>query len=274
MRSRNDISWWVLLVLIAASVGCSQPEPAAPGTAFYPDQGNLFSQSEAERDSVLAALATVRQQAFQEAFSLLPEYVFTRYTRTEQFDDEDYLVAYTERTVHHTQENDVRSTTVESADSAGAFDFGFFKRFVSENVDDIDPVNLAPHLIPKDPPYLAARNYDLYLYRFLSDTLLWDAMARVIEIRARPEAADGKNIRRVRLFVDRGTNELVAMYLERIDLALFFREESQYYVHIRRAPDGEWVPYNSRFHTLIRTPLQTAQQFRTVSTYYDYAPVG
>ena len=157
-----------------------------------------------------------------------------------------------------------------SADSAGRFDYGYFSRFVSENVADQIPEDLTRYIVPEDPAYLSERNRDAYVYRFLPDTLMWDMVARVVEIRARPAEGDGQNIRRVRLYIDRSSQTLIAMFVERIDLAMWFREESRFYVHIRPAPSGRWVPYNTRFESRISVPFRPTQLFRTVSTYYNF----
>lgn len=252
-------------------VGCAeQKEKGVPGEHFYPVSTNPYNQAQTERDSVFAYLSSIDQQSFRTAFTRLDQKNFTRYTRTEQFDGEDYLIAFEERILRHQGPSDEREVMMMDRDSAGTFDYGYFSRFVSQTVDSRDPTDLARYIVPDDPAYMSARNQHAYVYRSLSDTLMWDAVARVIEVRARPEEGDGQNIRRVRLFVDRGTNRLIAMYLERIDLAMWYREESQFYVHIRPAPNGSWLPYNTRFETKIRVPFRSDQRFRTVSTYYQF----
>ena len=220
-------------------------------------------------DSVATLLSGVDDTAFRAAFTGIDDYRYTRYTRTEQFDTDDYLVAFRENVFRAGWEEGIRQINVQQEDSAGTFDFGFFDRFTSSNMSGLDPVDLVQYLLPEDPPYLLGRNREKYEWRFLPDTLLWDTQAKVIEVKARRQKGDGENIRKVRHYVDRTTNELIAMYLERIDLALLFREESQFYVHMRRADDGKLVPHNTRFQTHIRTPFETDSKFRTVSTYYE-----
>jgi len=179
------------------------------------------------------------------------------------------MIAFTERITQIDTSGVMKEL---QADSSGRFDYGFFNRFVSENVSTVDPVNLVPHLLPEDPPYLSSRKRDRFTYRFRPDTLLWDTAAQVIEIKARPEVGDDQNIRRVRLYVGQRDHTLLAIYLERIDLALLFREESDYFTHIRKTKEGDWVPYNTRYHTRIRTPFRSTRQFRTVATYYSFVP--
>ena len=267
MMSRS-LCYALSAVLCLLITGCDEKERAAvPGEPFYPASTNPYAQAQTERDSVFSYIGTIDQDAFLNAFSKLKDQTFTRYTRTEQFDQDDFLLAFEERVLRHTP----NGSEVVEEDSAGSFDYGYFSRFVSQTVDSYDPSNLARHIVPEDPAYMSPRNREAYVYRALPDTLMWDMVARVIEVRARPEDGDGQNIRRVRLYVDRGTNRLIAMYLERIDLALWFREESRFYVHVRPSPSGAWVPYNTRFETLIRVPFRSNQRFRTVSTYYSFA---
>lgn len=251
----------VLFTIILLGVGCAE-------------QGGDLEASEATRvDSVSTLLSGVDDRAFRAAFRGIDDYRYTRYTRTEQFDTDDYLVAYRENVHRAGWEDGVRQINVQQEDSAGTFDFGLFDRFTSSTLSGLNPVDLVAYLLPEEPPYLQSRNREKYEWSFLPDTLLWDTQAKVIEVRARPLKGDGENIRKVRHYVDRTTNELIAMYLERIDLALLFREESQFYVHMRRADDGTLVPHNTRFQTHIRTPFETDNKFRTVSTYYELEPI-
>lgn len=261
----------LLLVCLAAPLACSDDDEfGVPGEPFYPASYNPFQQPAAERDSIFTVLAEIDQRPFRAAFEQLQHHSFTRYTRTEQFDRGDFLVAFQERILRHALDGNRRTYTTLAEDSAGAFDYGYFSGFVSENVTSQDPPDLIPYVLPEDPAYLTERNRDAYLYRILPDTLMWDMVARVIEIRARPAEGDGQNIRRVRLYVDRGTQTLIAAYMERIDLSMWFREESRFYIHVRPAATGAWVPYNTRFESRISVPFRPTQLFRTVSTYYSY----
>jgi len=260
--SRNFGSFMLTLALIfvlLGSMGCDKRNisPAGPIEA-------------AERDSILSMIENVQQDAMRSAFSRLNGYSYNRYLRTEQYDVDDFIIAFTEHNIAVAPGPDGPVSIATQADSGGAFDFGFFKRFVSQNVSDPDPVDLVPYVLEDDPTYLNPKNIDKYVFRTPSDTLMWDREASIIEIRAKPDVADGLNIRKVRYYVDRATNELVAMYLERIDLGLLFREESTFYVHILPIANGEMVPYNTRFETMIRTPFKSSYRIRTVSTYTDH----
>jgi len=224
----------------------------------------------AERDSIVTFLEGVSQEAMRSAFQKLEGYTYRRYLRTEQFDVEDFLLAYTEHIVDAGMGSSGRTNTITRADSGGAFDFGFFNQFVSENVDDPDPVDLVPFLIEDEPSYLSPKNIDRYSFRMAGDTLMWDRSALIVEVNARPDLADGLNIRRVRHYIDSTTNELVAMYLERIDLGLLFREESTFFMHIQPVSNGDMLPFNTRFQTMIKTPFKGSYRIRTVSTYTDH----
>ncbi|GMQ81839.1 MAG: hypothetical protein BMS9Abin05_1276 [Rhodothermia bacterium] len=231
---------------------------------------DLSEEDKAHQDSVHTVLNNVNRSNFENAFDRLSNYAYQRYVRTEQYDEQDFLIAYDEVRIQVDGPVDERTTTVERTDSAGAFDFGFFNRFVSENVESVDPVDLVPYVLPDELGYTNPRNSGRYSFRILPDTLMWDRLARVIEVRAKRDLADGLNIRVVRQFVDRATNSLVGVYLERIDLGLLFREESNFYVDLRRADDGEFVPNNTRFESTIKMPFRGTYKIRTVSTYSDY----
>ncbi len=251
------------LVVFLALTGCGDEATSGLGPVEL-----------AERDALLEVLRTADTKGMRGAFGLLDEHAYTRYIRTEQYDDEDFLLAYTEYVARFGFSDGERTVQLERADSAGEFQFGFFKGFVSENVENVDPVDLVPFVLDDDPVYLDPRNMDKYAFREMADTLLWDRQARVIEVRARPDKGDGLNVRRVRWHIDRETNEVVAMSLERIDLALLFREESSFYVHVRQDGDSGALPYNTRFETYIKTPFRGSYRLRTVSTYTDYRHVS
>ncbi|NNF03144.1 MAG: hypothetical protein HKN17_01655 [Rhodothermales bacterium] len=241
----------------------------------------------------MAIIAGIDTTGIRSAFGRLGNLDYTRYIRTEQFNEEDVLVAFTEHVVRVDRTGDGSEIQVQQADSGGAFDFGFFKRFVSSNLESIDHVDLVPHVIPEDPDYLNPRRSDSYLFSVRGDTMLWNRTARIIEVRARPGYADGLSIRRARYYVEPETDRLLAMGLDRIDLAMLFREESSFFVHVHpvrfetAAPGAggsasgvvpaarrPLLPWNTRFETTIRTPFRDAYTVRTVSTFRDFVPAG
>ena len=256
---RSGLLFSGLLVVVLGLTGCTKREISTVGPI-----------EAAERDSLIATINEVKQEALRTAFSRLTNYSYNRYLRTEQFDIEDFIVAFTEQRISTAATPDGPKSIITRADSGGTFDFGFFKRFVSENVSDLDPVDLIPYVLEEDPPYLNPKNVDKYSFRMKGDTLMWDREAKIFEVRAKPVAADGLNIRKVRYYVDTASNQLVAMYLERIDLGLLFREESTFYVHILPVGSGDLVPYNTKFETTIKTPFKSSYRIRTVSTYTDH----
>jgi hypothetical protein len=266
MRSLNTVLLLAFTLLIGS--GCNNGSIEGVGPV-----------EQADRDSILVYLDQVGQEAMRGAFASLQDYEYRRYLRTEQFDGDDFLLAFTEHLIEVEGDSASRNMRVTRADSGGAFDFGFFNQFVSENVENPDPVDLVPFLIEEAPAYLSSRNLDKYAFRMAGDTLMWDRSALIVEVRAKPDFADGENIRRVRYYVDVSSNQLVAMYLERIDLGLLFREESTFYMHVRPAPNSSvtssvdgttYVPYNTRFQTQISTPFKGSYRIRTVSTYTDH----
>ncbi len=258
----------LLLLSLPALFGCRAERRDAPEQPAQEVQ-----QDPAEREAVLAALQVLKQDALRDAFAALPRYRYTRRTRTEQFDAAQRLVAFRERATRYDLQGQARTRVVLQADSSGAFDFGYLAPFISAAADERDAADLPQYVLLDDPPYLAPRNREAFVYRFLPDTVLADGAAQAIEVRARPGAGDAQDIRRVRLYRDRRSGQLVALSLHRREGGLLFREESRFYVEIRPVPGG-WAPLRTRFSTRLRVPLRTPQQFQTTSTYSDYGEAG
>lgn len=267
VRSGLALSLLSLILL----TGCRTPSEA-PGSPTSADE--TTPQDPAEREAVLAALQTIKEDALRDAFSRLPRYRYTRYHRTEQADDTRRRTAFAERITRFDGQENQRARTLLQADSAGVFETGMPGRFVDDGSDEHDAAAWPQAVLLDDPPYLAPRNRDAFVYRIRPDTTLWDAATQVLEIYARPGIGDAQSIRRTHLYLDRASGELVAIYIERTEDVLFFREESRFYLHIRPAPDGGWVPYAARFRTRLHLPLRSALQFHAVSAYYNYEPVG
>lgn len=267
----------LLLLAGCAASGCAKNEKARSADAksttgsMSPSAQDPSAQDPSTQDSIFAFLAMIDQEAFRSSFEHLDEKTFTRYTRTEQFDENDLLLAFEERVIRHSGPPARRNFDLVDQDSGGVFDYGYLRSFVSDSELSRDPMDFAHRIVPEDPAYMSPRNRDAYVYRSLPDTLMGDVSARVIEIRARPQVGDGQNVRYVRLYVDRNSNRLIAMYLERVDRAMWYREESIFCVHLRRMPGTSWLPYNTRFETRITVPFRPTQRFRTASTYYRYA---
>lgn len=268
----------LLLVGVWASSGCAKNQASRDSdggsAASTATSSTIPALDSSVQDSIFAYLTSIDQAAFTNSFDQLDEKTFTRYTRTEQFDGENFLIAFEERVIRHSGSATRREFDLIDHDSAGVFDYGYLRRFVSDSEISQDPMDFARRIVPEDPAYMSPRNRDAYAYRPLPDTLMGDVSARAIEIRARPELGDGQSIRLVRLYVDRDLDRLIAMYVERIDQAMWYREESLFYLHIRGTSDDRWMPYNTRFETRITIPFRSAQRFRTASTYYAYEVVG
>lgn len=254
-----------LLLLVSCRTPAETPDVTATADAYQQDP--------AERDAVLAALESLKQDTLRNAFAGLVRYRYTRYTRTEQH-DATQRTAFSEYITRIDRHNGQRTQTILQADSTGAFDIGALGGFVTANPARRDAESLPEYVLTDDPPYLAPRNRDAFLYRFLPDTLFWDAPTQVIEVLAHPINGTVQSIRRTRFYLDRATNELIAIYLERTENALFFDEESRFYLRLRPAPDGGWVPFNVRFRTRLSLPLRPPRHLYTVSTYYSYEATG
>lgn len=262
----------VLLVACEQSPRTPTNPENLPGTVYQPTEEPPKEQTAAERDTVLARIARLDLEPFYEAHDKLPQYRFTRYSRTDQFNEET-LIAYIEREVQHRGTPEDRTYEIIEADSAGQFDFGYFTRFVSLASPSVEPPkDLGRSLVPQDPSYLAPRNFDGYYYRVRGDTLLWHTTAHSVEVISRQGVA-GKdnNIRRARFYYNPTTFTLLAFYLERLDKAALYEEQSHFYMQIQEDDrTGELLPVNTRFETINKTPFQPERRFRTVTSYYDY----
>ncbi len=104
------------LLLLAA---CRTPAEA-PGTPSSGAAQEAYQQDLEERDAVLAALETMKQDALLNAFSGLPRYRYTRYTRTEQYDTAHHRTAFTEQVARIGPRDGQHTHTVLQADSAGS----------------------------------------------------------------------------------------------------------------------------------------------------------
>ncbi|GAB5517828.1 MAG: hypothetical protein RhofKO_00790 [Rhodothermales bacterium] len=263
---------FVPLLCLTALVACTVPDPFEGTPEEELAWKAKFDQDPSEQRVVFDLMENMAVSGMQNAYENLRYYDFTRYTRVDQRDDDERLQASEQHEVRHTMGPQGRTFEIIREGLQGEFDYGFFQNFVSTNVEAEDPGDVTPYILPDDPLYLQPEYFEAYQYRLRPDTLLFDQAARVLEIRARPDAGDDLNIRRVRLYINRRNNQLVAASLARIDLAFLFREESNFFVHIRQSPQGDWVPYNSRFETTMMMPFTGNRTLRTVSSYYDYEP--
>ena len=256
------------LILAVSACGGSTAEGPAVGTLAVATYGvTAATPQQIDVPPVAQALREIDVTAFRQAFEKQRSYEFSRYRRTEQFSEDGLLSAFAEYTLEAQPGSD---PVVVAADSVGRFDFGLFSRFVSNTVTSLDPVDLSDYVLPDDPIYLQDRHLDAYSYEAKGDTLMWDRQARVYQVEARATEGDGYNVRRVRYMVDAQTAQLIAVELDRIDLALLYREESSFFLHVRPMSNGDHLPYTSRFHTSVWMPFRDIKRIGTVSTYYGY----
>lgn len=260
----------ILFASLFLLTGCNREgDPEEIERVINDPNRELFQENVAERDSVLRAIQSVNTTGFRNAFTLLNSYSYQRFMRSDQFDEDGLLLAFREQTFEISPEG-VRLT---GADSAGTFDYGLFRGFESIVFDVNDPTDLARVILPEDPEFLRPRYYEAYFYRVLSDTLLWDVMAKGYEIRATPRAGDGLNIRRTRYYIDPATNQLLAMFMARIDLGLLYREESEFYMQVRLTEWGDYVPSITRFSTQVLMPFRDPRRIGTASAYFGLSKI-
>ena len=125
---------------------------------------------------------------------------------------------------------------------------------------------MAAHVVPDDPEYLSPRNREAYSYRAAGDTAMWGRTIAAYEVEARAGEED-LTTRRVRLFVDPRTDDVVGLVIERRGLQLLFREETQARIMLRPSAGGDWFPHSAHVETALRVPLRPLQRLRTEITY-------
>ena len=246
-----------LLVSATLMAGCSDAPPERP------PERNPVAET-ATRDSALALLRTAEREALQQAFQRLEETSYTRSTIVEQLDTRGNRIASIERRVRHASSQEAR---ILSVDSSGRFRFGWLDRFTSGTFDPQNPSRLPVYLGSEDPAYLSERNREAYRYRILPDTVRYGRPTRVVLVRARPGADDEKAVRQVRLYIDRESNQLVALNLVRQTDNLLFSEKSRLQAEIAPVAENGWKPATTQFDTQFDIPFQPTRTFRTASTF-------
>ena len=269
----NRSTLFLLLVCLGLLGGCDKAPPSgSPPLEEQPAE----SATGAGRDAALALLASLDREAFRQAFERLAHYHYTRQVRTVQLNRQGELRAYLERTLRYNSRGEEPAASVLEVDSSGTFAFGLLGRFaVGGEIDVERPTRLTERLLPEEPAYLSERNREAFLYSLEQGTTRAGRPVRILVIEARPGEGDEQTIRRVRLYVERQSRQLVALYLERADQDIFFSERSRLYAETKPTSDGAyWLPSRTRFHAQLDLPLQPPRAFRTSSVYYDYERGG
>ena len=120
MKDRHiNFSYLILFISISLTFGC-QSQSDAEGQTPMQSVAAQIESAEVVRDSVLVTIESVITDPFMNAFENLKQYDYTRYIRTEQFDDNDFMIAFTERSVRYEGLSPQRRFTVLSSDSSGA----------------------------------------------------------------------------------------------------------------------------------------------------------
>lgn len=227
-------------------------------------------EEEAAADSVFALLERLDDTALRSAFEGLANHAHTQRARTAQFDADGALLASSEREVQYDEEG---ARAIRS-ESFGTFDFGYLRRFASsdENMEEsaLAASGFPEHIILQDPPYASARNREAWRYAFAPDSILSAGPVRVVQITARPGFDASRSIRQVRLYLDRTSDRLEGLYVERTHTALWFREESVFFLSAAPLASGTWVPDRTRFETRVKLLLRPAQRFTSEAEYYDF----
>jgi len=125
---------------------------------------------------------------------------------------------------------------------------------------------LADHVLEEDPAHLSARFAEDYVYRTLPDTVLWNRPIQLIAIDAREGSQQA--VRKARYYIDQDV--VVGVYLERVHDALFFSEQSHYYIQARPLPQEGWAPYKIYVSVTLNLPLRATRRLERSETFYLY----
>ncbi len=276
MQRQNKTPWLRLLALsltvlfsVSGFDGCTQQETEQNHRIVRTGAErtrNIYLQDPTEKDSALVLLASMDTRHIQRAFNALNGLSYTRYQRIDQFNNAGLLSAYKEQIVRIESS---RPPLIISADSAGNLDYSVLQKLRTV----IDPAriqkNINRYIATDRPVFLTGQGQDLFVFRILPDTLMWDHMAQSVEVLARPGVGDLQGLKMIRFFIDRSTRTLIGIAVVQTDLTMFFKEYSTFYLDIRPFQD-RWVPHNARVETFVRIPFADTRHYRTVSTYKDF----
>ena len=124
----------------------------------------------------------------------------------------------------------------------------------------------AQHIVDPHPPHRNTRFAEDFIYRVLSDTVMWNRPVQVLSVEARTHAA--QPLRKARYYVDQGT--ITGIYMEHARRTLFFVEDTRYYLQVRPGPQGRWVPHHIHASTQLLFPLRSARRLSRSTTLFAH----
>lgn len=229
---------------------------AAGSAAVWLLRTPLVAPDEPSDARAAQQFARARTGALRRAWPALAALPHTRTVRTVQHDADEMLRAVRER--------EIRDGRPARDSTAGAFDFGLYRDFVSSLSPTPDPLDVGTLALGSLPAVLR----DTAAYRFVSrgDSVLENRPVTVVEARARRGAGDGRPVRRVTLYLDPANSETVGIDVSRIDLALWYREEAWMRAETRAVGD-RLVPSRTDFRSRVAMPFVPAQPITTTAVY-------
>jgi len=267
-RSLHALAVVAMLVGVLGLAGCGA-SGERPSPVFVPAD---TITSAVDRDSVLAALASMRRTAFDSAFAGLDAHGVTRYTRTEQLSPSGTTTAVRSHVVEYAP--GAGRGTIRRQDSAGTFRRGGLFGWAAPARSPAErSADVAGQVLPDQPAYVEPRTQEAFRYALRADTLGRGTPVYLLEAAARNRGTGPEQgVRYVRLVLHRSSRQLIGLTVVRADEVLLFRENSRFHIRLRRAPGGReaWVPHLTRNRAWVQVPFRAARQFRTVSAFYAY----
>lgn len=248
--------FFVFVSILVSLIGCiKEPDPIAPITV------RLDSDAERTlRDSVLVVLTGADRRELDAAFGKLAAFVYERKAEVRQMDATGAVVARRSWVDRFEGEESARRQTVVSADSAGRFAKGLFGRFAGRAVPNESETELAPFILPTDPPYLTGRGREAYRFRLLSDSVAHDLTLQRVLIEVDPDEPGRHRLRRIQIDIEPVSRAIVGARVLFDHHSLLYRERSLF--DFRLQPVGAtWLPEHLEMESRIGSTVFDDRHF-------------
>lgn len=267
LRHMRQSLYIVVLLTLTAGVGCQPDAPLdqASDAHFYPLPDTAF-QSPQLPDSTLQALEQLQTDVFLQAFDTLSARRFTFDVRTVQYDGQGKPQARRFRRAAVLPSGEHR---ILQATDSGRFHIGMLTRFVAPDTSLSPSVPTATNIVSDDPAYLSPRNREGYRFVEYPDTVA-AAAVKVIDVLARPGVGDDQTIRRARLMLDTATQQLLGMYVVRLQRGALFGEQSHFFARLRYHPRDGWLPDTTRYRSQLSFPFLSDFQLEQATSYREF----
>ena len=252
----------IVIFVLAGLVACNpSPETTSPTL-------RLSDVEQAEQDSALTQLSNLNRHAIDRAFAHLPQLQYLHTQQFEQFDVQGDPMAYRRTSVQYRGSLTARTAEQTQVDTRGNFSTSFWGK--QTDLLREDTTSLARLILPLEPAYLSPRGQETYHYQILSDSVLDGLEVHRIEVKARPGLGDQQPLRRVLLYFETTSDEVIGIHVERVQSSMLYDERSSFYLQLQAGPVANWLPHHVRLETRTQALFFDPLHYRRVSTYSDF----